>query len=696
MQRLTLAVACATCLLAGCSSSSSSRSGGSTAAPVSSSGTSAPASAQRQAPANLHTGPELVLDATGAGAFFEAPFPADARLSASGSAVFSGLANPRNLWFVDTVYGLADETPGYSPSGTIYLPFDAPIQAPAADPQAGLDPASPVLLVNVDPASPNRLTRHPFFAGLTQQADAYRPANLLQLQPVPGLPLDPNTTYAAIVLRGLGAPGAQWLGQTPALTALLAGKEPPGSQGITWAQSFAVLPQALLDLGIHPDDVAAATVFTTNDPAGQLKRMVDHVVSQPAPAFVGPLVVRDVYPEFTALRGNLAVDMYQRGIAPFPVAPGGRMILDARGLPVSQFTQLAEFQLSIPKGAMPASGFPLYFYVHGTGGLASQAIDRGKFAAPNTPPPAGSGWAAEVAPEGWATSCMAGHLSPSRVGFLSAGGYVNYNFLNATAMRDNFAQMVLEQVAFVKALEGLRIDPALCPGTDASASPDGKVFFDPQLRVVGGQSLGSYLSGMLAGLVDGWQGAVLTGAGGSWTEFALGPKDPVDLQLALQTVLMPPGDVLDRFHPVIMAFDLTVGSADNMHSVRRVLRDPYPGHTPPHVLVVEGDSDAQVPIGLQRSLVLAMGADLAGADPGPSADEQLVPALPWGGLQQLSLPVSGNVVTGSGHTRTAAVVRYPEDGIRDGHYVWFQYDEARRRTRDFLRALQQGTTPEIR
>jgi len=291
---------------------------------------------------------------------------------------------------------------------------------------------------------------------------------------------------------------------------------------------------------------------------------------------------------------------------------------------------------------------------------------------------------------------MAGHLSPSRVGFLSAGGYVNYNFLNATAMRDNFAQMVLEQVAFVKALEGLRIDPALCPGTDASASPDGKVFFDPQLRVVGGQSLGSYLSGMLAGLVDGWQGAVLTGAGGSWTEFALGPKDPVDLQLALQTVLMPPGDVLDRFHPVIMAFDLTVGSADNMHSVRRVLRDPYPGHTPPHVLVVEGDSDAQVPIGLQRSLVLAMGADLAGADPGPSADEQLVPALPWGGLQQLSLPVSGNVVTGSGHTRTAAVVRYPEDGIRDGHYVWFQYDEARRRTRDFLRALQQGTTPEIR
>ncbi|MCA8926340.1 MAG: hypothetical protein KDD82_31320 [Planctomycetes bacterium] len=694
MKPYAFAAALAVGALAGCSSSSSG-SRGSTQAPVTSNTPSAPASAQRQAPANLHTGPEAVLDATGAGAFFAAPFPADARRSASGSAVFSGLANPRQLWFVDHVYALADETPAFSPSGTVYLPFDAPVNAPAADPLAGLDPASPIVLVNIDPASPNRLTRHPFHAGLTAQADAYRPANLLQLQPVPGLPLDTNTTYAAIVLRGLGAPGAQWLGQSPALEALLAGKEPPGSQGIAWAQAFAPLRQALLDLQIHPDDIAAATVFTTHDPAARLKRMVDHVGSQPAPAIVGPLTVRDLYPGFTALRGSLAVDMYQRGVAPFPVAPGGRMVVDAAGLPVPQFTQLAEFQLSIPKGAMPASGFPLYFYVHGTGGLPSQAIDRGRFSAPNTPSPAGAGWAAEVAPEGWATSCLAGHLSPTRVGFLSAGGYVNYNFLNATAMRDNFAQMVLEQVAFLRALERLRIDAALCPGTDASASPDGKVFFDPQLRVVGGQSLGSYLSGMLAGLVDGWQGAVLTGAGGSWTEFALGPKDPVDLQLALQTVLMPPGDVLDRFHPVIMAFDLTVGSADNMHSVRHVLRDPYPGHTPPHVLVVEGDSDAQVPIGLQRALVLALGADLAGADPGPTAAEQLVPALPWGGLQQLAFPASANVLTGSGHTRTAVVVRYPEDPIRDGHYVWFQYDEARRRTRDFLSALRQGSAPVI-
>lgn len=55
--------------------------------------------------------------------------------------------------------------------------------------------------------------------------------------------------------------------------------------------------------------------------------------------------------------------------------------------------------------------------------------------------------------------------------------------------------------------------------------------FDPRLVVVGGQSLGSYLSGILAATVPDWKGAILTGAGGSWVEFGFGPKDPIDLTL---------------------------------------------------------------------------------------------------------------------------------------------------------------------
>src|SRR5207302_1586817 len=116
-----------------------------------------------------------------------------------------------------------------------------------------------------------------------------------------------------------------------------------------------------------------------------------------------------------------------------------------------------------------AKGFPLYFWVHGTGGNASQVIDRGRMPAPNIEPPLGSGIASNVAPVGWATACAAGPLSPTRIGFLSAQGYIAYDFFNPVAMRDNFAQMILEMVLFRRLLLDLRIDPALCPGTDASA-----------------------------------------------------------------------------------------------------------------------------------------------------------------------------------------------------------------------------------
>ncbi len=356
----------------------------------------------------------------------------------------------------------------------------------------------------------------------------------------------------------------------------------------------------------------------------------------------------------------------------------------------------AEFQLSVPKGRMPAAGFPVYLYVHGTGGLASQAIDRGWAPSKQVSAAPGSGIASILAPKGWGTACAAGHMSPGRIGLLSADGYAAYNVFNPVAMRDNFVQMVLEQVHFRSLLLSLRIDPALCPGTDASASPDGKVRFDPQLVVVSGQSLGSYLTGMLAGCVDGWQGAVLSGAGGTWVEFAFGPKDPFDLQAVLELFSCPPGEKLDRYHPVVMSFDLAVGRADNTHYVRRIFRDPPASKTPPHVLVIEGNDDAQVPTNLQRALVLAMKADMAGQDPGPTPADQVAPVLPWGGQRQLAYPLGGNLTLPNGQTRTCVVVRYLPDGIFDGHYVIVQRPEPKRQVAEFCEAIAAGQTPIVR
>lgn len=278
---------------------------------------------------------------------------------------------------------------------------------------------------------------------------------------------------------------------------------------------------------------------------------------------------------------------------------------------------------------------------------------------------------------------------------MAADGYLAYNFVYPVAMRDNFKQMVLELVQFRNLVEQLRIDPALCPGTDASASVDNKIRFDPNTIVVGGQSLGSYLSGMLASTLDGFKGVVLTGAGGSWVEFAFGPKSPFDLQVLVELLALPFGEKLDRYHPLVLAFDSGVGQADNTHYLRHLVREPLPGHTPPHVLVIEGYKDQQVATNLQRALALAIGVDFVGPDPGPTPDEQVLTALPYGGLAHLPYPVQGNR-TINGLTRTVTMVRYPEDGIREGHYVSFQLDEPKRQIGEFLDAINAGTTPEVR
>jgi hypothetical protein len=696
------------CWLAGCSSGGGGHSffasSATTTAPgaVTSSSNTAPVASGSSAPvvtpapANLATGASLVLDASGNGPFFDQPFPIDSRVTSTGALDWTGMPNPMGAGFLGSMIGLAGtDTVGAAPTGTIYFRFDGPINAPTDDPLQSVAPTSPILLVDIDPTSPERLTRREFHVAVTTAADSVRPANLLQVRSVPGLGLRFNTTYAVIVLRSLGAPGATFLGQSQAMTDLLAGNTPAGALGPALQKAYAPLLPGLHDLGIAAQDVAAATVFTTNDPTDLLIRQVANEDAQAPLAPNNPITVRNAYPTFTALQGDFLVPQYQQGSAPFLIG-GGRQVVDAQGMPVAQGTADAPFQVSVPQGKMPAAGFPLYFYVHGTGGSCSEAIDRGPETVLDVPSPPGTGPAAWIAPNGWATSCMAGPFSPDRIGAAALQGYAAYNVFNPVAMRDNFIQMVLEEVRFRKLLLNLRIDPSLCPGTDASASPDGKVRFDPANVVVAGQSLGSYVAGMLASTLGGWKGSVLSGAGGSWIEFLFGPTVPVNVETIVETLALPSGEKLDRFHPFITVTELAIGPSDNTHYLSHVLRDPLPGHVPPHVLVVDGFKDLQVATCLQRCLLLGLGLDFGGADPATSVDEEDSVVIPWSGRSMLSFPVQSNFTLASGDTRTAVFVRWAQDPVSgDGHYVAFQDAGARLQIVDFLADLSAGRAPTV-
>ncbi|MBN2360456.1 MAG: hypothetical protein JXR83_13460 [Deltaproteobacteria bacterium] len=643
--------------------------------------------------------PTLVFSTELGAGFFDLPFPLDARRRANGAPDLRRFPNPRGAGFVKRALdACAERSQGFSPATAIYFRFDGPPGLQQENPLRSLRPDARAFVVDVDPRSEGYLQRHPVLVRSTLAADGVRPAHLLQIMPPAGLALRPGTTYAALVLRRAPASTdrAARLGQPPPLRALLRGRAfPAAPAGLAQRlrQAYAPLARALPRLGLRADDVAAATVFTTDDPTALLRGQIAWARRQPA---LQPksLERQEQRAGCSVLRGRVAMPRYQDGIAPY-LACGGRQILDTADAPVMQGRDEVEFELSVPHGRMPRAGFPLYFYVHGTGGEARQLSTRGYRLAPDQPGQPGTMLADLAAAQGWAASCVDGPFSPNRIGLRALDGYAAYNFFRPAVMRDNFLQMMLEQVHFLDLLRDLRIDAALLPAVELDPESGGRVRFDVEHMVVGGQSLGSYLAGMLAAVSDDFRGAILTGAGGSWIEFAFGPKDPLDLLAALEALTLDRGDSYDRFHPFLTLFEMAAGPADNTLYLPLVLRRPKPGRRPPHVLVIEGQADLQVPTNLQRALVLALGVDLLGVDVGDRPRDRLQPVLPWGGLRQLSGQARGNRPLPAGEPRTAVVVRYPEDGILEGHYVTYQWQAPRDQIAVFLRAVAAGEAPAI-
>jgi hypothetical protein len=634
----------------------------------------------RHWPRSREARPALVLDTavdlSDPAHFYDAPFPADARRLDNGAPDVRGLPNPFGVGFVDksreaVMQDVVDNGRGFSPLPVVSFRFDRPLPSFRVLPLDTLAKNAGVQLVDL---TPGRLGTRVAVDVAVAAGDTVRPRGLLQLAPLTGLSLLPGT-WAAVVRRDVDGDGSVDLDRAPALDALLGGHH----DDALWRSTYAPLKDALGAIGVAADDVAAATVFTVGDPTAELRRLLDVARSGPPPRLVriergrdevataGPLV---------EVRGVLVQPQHQEGQPPY-LTGGGALVRDEHGNLANVREEEAPFHLSFPRGKMPAKGFPLVFYVHGTGGSPTQAIDRGPRARPGGPTVPGSGLASWVAPHGVGTACIAGPYSPDRIGWRALDGYGAYVFMNPRAMRNNLVQMLVEHVRFLRFLETLELEPSLVPGVDASAAPDGKVRFDLSRAVVAGHSLGSFLTGMLAGNLDGWRGAVLSGAGGTWVEFAFGPKDPVDLLGVLETVALPPGEDLDRFHPFIDVFESAVAAADNTFSTRHVLRHPRDGHGVPHVLVIEGQPDAQVPTNLQRALVRSIGADFVGDDVGARSVDRLLPALHAIGKAALPPPVAGNVDVPGVGLRTAAVVRFAEDGKLDGHSVLFQRKDTR-------------------
>jgi hypothetical protein len=617
--------------------------------------------------------------------FFGFPFPSDLRLEADGTPDMSGFPS-RSTSIVSDLLELADTRPRWPTIPVAFFRFTAPLAERREEDVLAPDARSPFLLVDVDPASPSRGELVPTIAR-TLPSDRFAGEALLAVAAVPGWVLHPDRLYAFVVRRdAMGQDGGP-IETEPVLQALLSGEAPTAGWGADALALYAPLRETLGTLGIAPEEVASATVFTTGDVVADLRALVDGVRERDSVRIEGLALDRadgDDHPRYCELLGSVAMPQFQAGTPDFDTE--GHFVTGADGLPVEQRREEVPVVVTIPRGEMPAAGFPVYLYIHGSGGVASQVVDRGPYGRDGVAA-RGEGPAHVVAEHGIAAIGAAMPLSPDRLPGASEIAYIN--FANLDAFPFTFHQGVIEQALLLDALASLRIDPATLGTCTGVTLPRGstEIRFDFDHLLAGGQSMGAMYVNMLGAVDPRPTALVPTGAGGFWSYMILETELLPNTRALLGSVLRVVPDNLTHLHPGMHLLQLAWESADPMVFMPRISRRPLTGIAARPIYEVVGQGDSYFPTVLFDAIALAYGHRQAGEEVWPT----MQPRLRWGGLGGLeTFPISGNLESESGARYTGAVIQSAGDGFSDGHNVFMQVPEVRQQWSCFLASAVAG------
>jgi hypothetical protein len=592
--------------------------------------------------------------------FFDMPFPIDLRRGSDGRLNLNGFPNPENNKLVETyTKAVVSDLDGFSIVPTVYFRFDGAIDAENVTPTilTGEEGAN-VILVNVDQSSFQYSVRVPVTTRFWGRTDGvYIPQNTLMIQPVFGLPLRENTTYACLVLRELGAADGEPLGQPSIVAQGLDGEGP-------LAQLYQPLNAWLKGFGsyLSKDQIAVATVFTTGAPAGELSRIAEHVRTKSA---ISPIT--DVVPldepsgYYVAYEGRYLTPNFQSGEKPYEVE-GGAILFDGDGAPILNEVEDIRFAVTVPKSAeMPAAGWPLVLYGHGTGGDYRSFIR----ASGNAP-------ARILAQRGFAVLSIDQPLHGER-GTGSDSVFLSFNFSNPDSARSNFRQSAIDVLVQLKmAQQGISFD---VDGTT--------VTFDPENVYYYGHSHGAVVGALFTPFAPGFRGTVLSAAGGGLSHTLMLRKDlggeALDFAQLVEVLLGTVDGELDVDHPVMSLLQMLVDTTDPIAYAG--LFNPTGGSAkPPSVLMTEGLEDAATPPITTEYLAAAARIPLLQ----PVAQQSLTHDIL--GLSSVAKPVAGNY-SSKGGSATSVLAQFAEAD----HFAVFDSAKAADMVGDFLQtAVEQG------
>lgn len=626
---------------------------------------------------------DLEADLTNQDSFYNIPYPNDLRLNADGSPDLTGLPIPDNNIFAKSLKSIAGDREGFPVNSAGYFEFNLPVAQQDVNQVIAADTDSPILLIDIDPDSPNRGELLPTVASTFRQDLNYIPSSLLSVAPAPGIILHPNRTYAYVVKRSLDDAFGRPLDVSPTLDKLIDGEIPEGELGDEAQQLYQPLWETLSEIEVDSDEVAAATVFTTGDVVSDFAKLSDEVLDRYDVTIENLELAPDgaSNPRFYELQGTVTMPQFQKGTAPYNTE--GLFEFAEDGSLIEQRTEEVPVVITIPKTPIPSEGYPLVAYYHSSNGLSTQVVDRGPIPEPGGEPIPGLGPAYVVAEEGFAAVSSALPLNPERFDDNRDDSYLNP--LNVAAYRDTFRQSVIEQRLLLEAIEDLEISSEVI-GADVDEDillpPGENITFQSSSVVALGQSYGAQVANIMAA-IEPKIGAVVPTGSPSYFPLLISEQEFAPLVGLLFGTLQP----INFLYP---ALNLLTGTAtevvDPIVYMPHIAQRPLPGNPVRSIYQPVGKGDTQVSEAVFNANALASGVEQAGTILWPEMQESLA-------LQGLDgivpYPVANNVLSSDGTPYTGVVVQYEGDGVADPHGIFAQLDEVKQQYSSFFDSFQE-------
>lgn len=313
------------------------------------------------------------------GDFFAMPWPNAMRTQADGSLDFRSFTGSYlNPLSAQALAAGAPTTFGFGVNTGGYFRFSGSLStASLPDVKQTLQADSAIMLVNIDPQSPQYLERVPLRLDFQPIATLYRPGNVLAYLPYRGYSLAAEATYAAIVFTRLTDENGVPIEPAPLLAQL---REPTSTDTGGWTQTeFATLrnqyQQVEAYVEAHTDfdveQIAAFTVYRTQNPVRHSLRLKDAVARFSDEEIMASVIAlervercsrwSDAYYEAT-----IRLPRWQHGPVPYLISGGG-LLLDEQGIPLPNGSTQVRVGIAIGCDAIGLQR-PLVVLADGTGG----------------------------------------------------------------------------------------------------------------------------------------------------------------------------------------------------------------------------------------------------------------------------------------------------------------------------------------